>query len=275
MDAYPFNFASGEFDMFTNLRIGKMLMSALLLITILIAATGCTAKNAATATPLPLPVTGNDIVEPTSTPMPVVMADPVIPPNTIITLPDGSQIILKPGARVEILSQPGIPVDSLSIVVKLLEGEIMALPNLEDEGTFTVLNSKGYEAQIQGCAMVVNNDAAADAFMMQCIGGFCKMGLDSASLSDAAANQVWKFISGKLADPMPVDFDQLLLDYPEGLPDCVAEAEFAIPVTGGGMEPTTTPTVIIPRTGGNSVSLTATAACAAQLLINPATPCAP
>jgi hypothetical protein len=278
MDAYPFQFDSGELLMFTKISFGKILVSVLVSIFILIAATGCQSSAATTA--VPLPVTGGQ-TEPTSTPKPMDQPATIIP-NTLITLPDGSKIILRPGAKIEVLSQPGIPATSTSIVVKLIQGEIMALPNLDSKVLFSVQSSDGYGAQIQGCAMTVNIDTKSDSFEMKCIGGTCEIGANSANMVAAGANKVWKLISGILADPLAVDFKQLVLDYPDGLPACVAESELVIPQTGGSA-PTTTPTlmatksptVVIPKTGGNSLSLTATAACETFHQQFPSTPCAP
>jgi hypothetical protein len=264
--------------MITKVRFGKMYLSIFLVILILIAATGCQSSAATTA--VPVPVTGKQI-EPTSTPKPMDPPATIIP-NTLITLPDGSKIILKPGAKIEILSQPGIPATSTSIVVNLIQGEIMALPNLESKVLFSVQSSDGYGAQIQGCAMTVNVNTISDSFEMKCIGGTCEIGANSANLVPAGLNQVWKLVSGILADPVAVDFKQLALDYPDGLPACVSESALVIPQTGGSA-PTTTPTlmatksptVVIPKTGGNSLSLTATAACEAFHQQFPSTPCAP
>lgn len=265
--------------MFTKISFGKILVSVLVIAFLLIAATGCQSSAATTA--VPLPVTGGES-DPTSTPKPIDSVAPIIP-NTLIMLPDGSKIILKPGAKIEILSQPGIPASSTSIVVNLMQGEILALPNLESKVMFSVQSSDGYGAQIQGCGMTVKIDTKSDLFEMQCIGGSCEIGANSANMVEAGVNKVWKLIAGILAEPVAVDFKQLALDYPEGLPACVADSELLIPETGGSAPTATstpvavtkTPTVIIPQTGGNSLSLTATAACAQWLQQFPSTPCAP
>lgn len=273
-----FKLSSGEFLMILIVKFGKMYLSILLVILILFAATGCQSSAATTA--VPVPVTGRQ-VELTSTPKPMDPPATIIP-NTLITLPDGSKMILKPGAKIEVLSQPGIPANSTMIVVKLIQGEIMALPNLENKVLFSVQSFDGFGAQIQGCAMTVNVNTISDSFEMKCIGGTCEIGANSANMVAVEANKVWKLFSGILVDPVPVDFKQLALDYPDGLPACVSESALVIPQTGGSA-PTTTPTlmatksptVVIPKTGGNSLSLTATAACEAFHQQFPSTPCAP
>lgn len=218
-------------------------------------------KPAATWTPLatitPLPTTTDTPVPPTVTLIPEVH-------NSIFTLQDGSKVILKPDARVKILTQPGNPAGSLEVTLQIDHGEVMVIPNPDSGNWFTVLSSKLYVARSQGCAMVVNFDEMADAFEMKCIGGTCEAGSDLDHITQVPGNKAWLFQRGNYLKLNDIDYVQLAKDYSDFIPVCVADAqqEPPIPVTGGE---TPSPEV--------DFAATATAACSAFHSKFPATPC--
>jgi hypothetical protein len=235
----------------------KVLSLVAIAIFLFILAIGCTTKP--TETPITVPLTG--LTELTATPLPTPEA---IIPNTIITLPDGSQIILKPDTRIEILQQPGIPLESKEIVVKLLQGEIMVVPNLADGAWFSVQNPKGYTTRTQGCAMLVSLDDSANTFELQCIGGKCEIGLTPGSLIGATAGLTWTYLSDILMEPVAIDFAKIHTDFDPNLPACfsIAESQPIIPESGGEA-----------GTPEPDIAATATAACSVFQQQFPSTPC--
>ncbi|MCD4679779.1 MAG: FecR domain-containing protein [Bacteroidales bacterium] len=208
---------------------------------------------------------------PSLTIVPSLTIEPTIP-NSAIILPDGSQIILKPETRIEILQQPGIPLESVEITVKILKGEIMVVPNIEENAWFNVQNSSDITAQVQGCAMVVNVDDQSDSFGIKCIDSNCNVALTSENLVSLTSNFAWIIQDGLILDnPEVIDFTTLSKDYAEDMPVCVANAiSLPIPQTSGQAS-TFTPT----PTRTPDLAATATSACADFQEQFPATPCPP
>ena len=199
----------------------------------------------------------------TFTPSPT--PEPVIP-NSAITLPDGSQIVLRPKTRIEILQQPGFPAESVEIIVKILQGEIMVVPNPGDSFWFNVQNSSGITARILGCAMVVDVDEQNNSFGIKCIDSNCTVTLPPDNLFSLTSNFAWVIQDGSILDnPEVIDFTTLSKDYAEDMPVCVANAmTLPIPQTGGQAS---TPTP--------DLAATATSACADFQQQFPSTPCPP
>jgi hypothetical protein len=208
---------------------------------------------------------------PTVPPLPVPLADTPVPPsipvtgpqNSVMTLSDGSKIILKPDTDVKIMTLPGIPAGSTEVMLQINHGEIMVVPNPDNKNWFTVLSSKLNVARIQGCAMVVNFDEMSGDYGMKCIGGNCEAGVKIDNVFQVPANMELLFQGGIYQDPASLDFAKLTEEYGDALPVCAADAQIqSIPVTGGE-----TPTVA-PDFGA-----TATSACSDFHRKFPATPC--
>jgi hypothetical protein len=209
-------------------------------------ATSTTAPTAsATATEVPTP-----------TPTPVI-------PNDVVTLPDGSRIILRPGASIEVLKQPGIPSQSQEILIQLLKGEIMAVSALEGNHWLTIQNPAGVSARFQGCAAVISLDESLGSLELKCLANKCEIGPDAKNYSPAAILFSSIIQKGKLLDPTKFDIVKLAADYEEDYPECARQ-----------VVPTTTPTATkAPPTATPNNAATATAACAAFHQQFPATPC--
>lgn len=192
----------------------------------------------------------------TPTPTPVI-------PNDVVTLPDGSRIILRPGARIEILKQPGIPAQSQEIVIQLLEGEIMAVSALKGSNWLTIQDPAGISARFQGCAAVFNVDETLGSFELKCLADKCEIGLDTKNYSPAAILYSSILQKGELLDPTKFDIVKLAADYAEDYPECAKQ-----------VVPTATPTATkAPPTATPNKAGTATKACEAFHQQFPATPC--
>jgi len=238
---------------------------------LLLLAAGC--KPKAEETPLPIPETGQSEPEEEVQPPADPSAD-----NTMIVLPDGTKIILRPQTLIEILEQPGLPEDAKEIVILIEEGEFMVLPNLEEGQWLTVQSPAGHIDRVQGCAMVVHFDGML-TYEMKCIGGICEFGPSQEDLVDAYANFTWRYQTGELLDPEAIDFEALLERYGEELPECVVDAEsLPIPQTGGEEE-TPTPSLEPTASGTPEPSVTpdldatATESCRLFEQEFPSTPC--
>ncbi len=226
---------------------------------------GCAKETPApTATQRPPIQTATSTTAPsaTATEVPTATPTPVIP-NDVVTLPDGSKIILRPGARIEILKQPGIPPQSQEIIIQLLEGEIMAVSALKGTNWLTIQNPKGESARFQGCAVVVGVDKTLDSFELKCLASKCEIGSDDQNFIPAAALFSSIFQKGKLLDPAKFDVVKLAADYDVDYPACAKD-----------VIPTATPTATkAPPTATPNKAATATAACEAFHQQFPATPC--
>lgn len=209
----------------------------------------------------------------------VTLAPTTIPTqsNTIITLLDGSKMILTSNSKVKVLRQPGIDDDSQEVGVSLLDGEIMVIPNPLTETWFRVESPTGYNARVQGCAMVVSFDPSRDNFGIQCIAGYCEIGTDAKYLMEAESNNAWTYQNGILGEPVTVNFVILQNHFNLDLPDCVTNAEnLPIPQTGAkSPTPTSTATATATKTLMPTIDdeATATAACYNFHEEFPLTPC--
>lgn len=193
---------------------------------------------------------------PTPTPTPVI-------PNDVVTLPDGSRIILRSGASIEILKQPGIPSQSQEILIQLLKGEIMAVSALEGNHWLTIQNPAGVSARFQGCAAVVSLDESLGSLELKCLADKCEIGPDTQNYSPVTILYSSILQKGKLLDPSKFDIVKLAADYEEEYPDCARQ-----------VVPTATPTATkAPPTATPNQAASATAACAAFHQQFPATPC--
>lgn len=231
---------------------------AVTIITLLITLTGCgkptwtppptsTALPTATDTPTPSPTTA------------------VITESSVITLPDGSLVILKPGAEVEVSEIPGLPEDATEVKILIYKGEILVAPAQSNPGWLNVISTKGYVARINGCAMIVSFSEVKDSFELQCIGGDCEIGKDEDHLLAAASNKSWLYQGGIFFEPTSIDFSKIYTTYGKIIPACVKAAEL-MPVTGS------TPLVLTPSATADTAA-TATAACAEFNKLFPSTPC--
>jgi len=198
----------------------------------------------------------------TPTPAPTTA---VIAENSVITLPDGSVIVLKPGAEVEVSELPGLPEDAVEVEIIIKKGEILVSPVQSKPGWLNVVSTKGYVARINGCAMIVSFSEVKDSFELKCIGGECEIGKDKEHLLAAASNKNWLYQGGIFFEPTSIDFSKIYTTYGKIIPACVKAAEL-MPVTGS------TPLVLTPSTTSDTAA-TATAACAEFNMLFPATPC--
>lgn len=225
----------------------------------------CNTPQATTPPPtLPTskPPTATATEVPTATTIPTATPVPVIP-NTGLTLMDGSIVILKPGARIEVLKQPGLPVQSQEVVVKLIKGEILVISGPTSKTWITVQNPVGTAARLQGCAMIVSYDTILDSFEMKCLGNKCEISADPETFLPVSLLFSQSYKKGKLLDPTKIDSGQLAIDYKDDFPACVIAAL-----------PTATPTATkIPATKTPDAAATATAACTDFHQKFPATPC--
>lgn len=209
-----------------------------------------------------LPVTQTPFVSPSQTPVPVIS-------HSLITLPDGSKIIMLPDAKVQILTQPGVPPESEEITLMLLQGEIMVVPNLVADKWFTVQKPNGYSARLQGCAMTVNFSDQQNTLYVTCIAGKCEVSPDFTNYRSLTNDLSWSYQGAFPFDPVAIDFEKLFTDYSEDIPACAA-AEQNQPTPQGTVgtatpEPTGT---ITP-----DLAATATEACSIFHKQFPATPC--
>lgn len=209
---------------------------------------------------------------PTSTPMPTATDTPtpvpttvVISENSTVNLPDGSIVILEPGAEVEISELPGLPQESSAVKLLINDGEILIAPAKSNTEWMTVVSSKGYLARVKGCAMIINFNAVKDSFEVQCIGGECEIGKDADHLISAANNKTWLYQGGIYFEPVGVDFSKIYGIYGKIIPACVKAAEL-MPVTGS------TPESLTPSATADTAA-TGTAACESFNKLFPATPC--
>lgn len=231
---------------------------AVTIVTLLMALTGC---GKPTWTP---PPTSTSLPTATDTPTPSPTTA-VITENSAITLPDGSMVVLKPGAEVEISELPGLPEDAVEVKILIKKGEILVAPAQSNPGWLNVVSTKGYFARVTGCAMIVSFSEVKDSFELQCIGGECEIGKDMEHLLAAASNKNWLYQGGIFFEPTSIDFSKIYTTYGKIIPACVKAAEL-MPVTGS------TPLAVTPSATGD-VAATATAACAAFNQLFPATPC--
>lgn len=231
---------------------------AVTIVTLLIALTGCSKP---TWTPPPTS-TSMPTATDTPTPSPTTV---IITENSVITLPDGSTIVLKPGAEVKISELPGLPEEAVEVSVIIKKGEILVSPAQSNSGWLNVISTKGYIARIKGCAMIVSFSEVKDSFELQCIGGECEIGKDEDHMISAATNKTWLYQGGIYFEPTNIDFSRIYTAYGKIIPSCVKAAEL-MPVTGS------TPLAVTPSATGD-IAATATAACAAFNQLFPATPC--
>lgn len=226
-----------------------------------------------------LTVVGCGMLYTTDTSLPPTQTVPFVPtptelpiiPHSSITLPDGSKVLLMPDARVQVVSQPGIPPESQEISVMLLKGSIMVVSNLASEKWLMVQKPNGYTARMQGCAMVVDFDDALNTMHLTCIGARCQVSPDFTSYRSLTNDLSWSYQGGFPFDPAAIDYEKLYLNFSDEIPACVA-AEQNKPTPEGGLstatpEPTYTPTPTI------DIAATATQACSVFHQQFPATPC--
>jgi hypothetical protein len=225
---------------------------------------GCAAP--ATPEPVIVPVTGNQ--QPTAvpaTPLPVI-APAESESNSVLSLPDGSKIVIRPKTQVEVISFPNEKSPDVDIILKLVQGDLLVLPNPDSGKWFSVQNAEGNMARVVGCGMVVSVDPVSKDFGMKCIGGNCELGLDSKNMFPVNVNESWVIQQGALHGPTPVDMAQLDKLYDGQLP-AACPANIPIPVTGGEVTPTLPPTQQV------DIGATATAACKDFKSKFPRTPC--
>ncbi len=231
---------------------------------ILMLLTGCSKETPTPAATEPPTKTAVPTTAPsaTATTVPTATPTPVIP-NNVVSLPDGSKVILRPGAKIEILKQPGIPAQSQEIVIQILKGEIMAVSNLKQKNWLTIQNAGGAAARFQGCAVVISYDASLDAFDLKCLADKCEITTDAENYTPASFLFSTVLQKGKLLDPVKFDTGELSADYEEDYPECVVKAV-----------PTSTPTATkAPPTATPNKAATATKACELFNQQFPATPC--
>jgi hypothetical protein len=242
---------------------GKLpIFIAFILLTFILA--GCTAP--ATPEPVIVPVTGNQ--PPTAippTPLPVI-APVESESNSIMVLPDGSKIVIRPKTQVEVISFPNEKSPEVEITLKLVQGDILVLPNPDSGNWFSVQNTEGNMARVVGCGMTVSVDRVSKDFGMKCIGGNCELGLDANNMFPVNVNEAWTIQKGALGGPTPMDMAQLDKLYDGQLPSS-CPASIPIPVTGGEITPT------LPPTPKADIGATATAACKDFKSKFPRTPC--
>jgi hypothetical protein len=251
----------GEYVM-TNKTAVIQKLSFFLIACVIILAAGCRGAE----TEIPLPPTQEEPTTATATLAPT--PEPALP-NSVITLPDGSMIILSPDAQIEVLQQPGLPARSEEITVMLLQGKIMAVPDFETGPEFTVQTTAGYTAQTNGCAMVVSFEEPF-TFELQCIGGDCQIGESPDSLDSVSSNHIWEYQVNTLTDKGPIEKEMLQTDYGDNLPACVISGETRPTATA---TVTITPTPTRTLTPTPDLGATATAACETFHEEFPATPC--
>jgi hypothetical protein len=210
--------------------------------------------------------------------------------SSVMVFPDGSKIVLRPEANVEVIMLAGINPEISEIRVRLIQGEILVVPKLAPGNWFTVINPGGYIARIDGCAMVVSNsvvmggNAVSGSFEVKCIAGRCEFGPDANHLFAVANNE--NGVSQVSFDGSSAGFDleQLKAIYGLDFPDCTQY----VPITGGEA-PTPQPTQQValqatpqPTTGSTSqpglqpsvdFAATATQNCLDFQANFPSTPC--
>lgn len=209
---------------------------------------------------------------PTSTPAPTLTDTPtpsatavVISENSIVTLKDGSFIILRSSAAVEVKALAGTSGEPDREQILITKGEIMVVPVSTSSDWLTVVSTEGHVAKIKGCAMTVNFNPVKDSFGLGCIGGECEIGKDAEHMITASSNKDWLYQGGIYFEPTNIDFNELVKFYGSIIPDCVKISEYSTytvstPLT---LTPTETP----------DISATSTASCATFRKIFPATPC--
>jgi len=235
-------------------------MSVLVVVFAFLLLAGC--SNKATWTP---PPTSTPQPTATDTPTPSPTAD-TIAENSVVSLPDGSLIILKSGADVKISELPDLPVDSTGVNVLIKKGEILVVPASVSPDWLSVISSKGYVARVKGCAMIVTFNEVKDSFGLSCIGGECEIGKDINHMISAANNKDWLYQGGIYFEPTAINYEKIYKSYGKVIPACVRAAEGNV-VQATNPPKTQTPLGII------GADATATAACATFHNIFPATPC--
>jgi hypothetical protein len=202
----------------------------------------------------------------TDTPVPTAVEETVEPLHSVVVLPDGSKVILKPDAVISIISQPGLPGNNGEVLVLVERGEILVVPNRDGNNWFTALSPNGEMARVQGCSMLVQYDQTVDSYEMMCIGGNCEaVSRGNGREFLVASGKSHLFQAGNAMDQTDIDLEWLLNDYGEFLPECGIAMINGIPVTGATATPTLVPTV--------DLDATATAACSSFQQEFPATPC--
>lgn len=235
-------------------------MSVLVIVFAFLLLTGC--GNKATWTP---PPTSTPRPTATDTPTPSPTAD-VVSENSVVTLPDGSLVILKSGADVKVSGLPNLPVDSTGVNILIKKGEILVVPVSTSPDWLSVISSKGYVARVKGCAMIVTFNEVKDSFGLNCIGGECEIGKDMDHMISAANNKEWLYQGGIYFEPIAIDYEKIYKSYGKVIPACVRAAE------GNVVQATNSPQTLTPL-GIVGADATATAACATFHNIFPATPC--
>ena len=229
------------------IKLLSLIVNAILLIILIV----MTINQPPAAVPLPIPVTGNEVVA--DTPVPVKEAKTA---NSFVTFLDGTKLELRPGTKIEVISEAS---DSEETIIRLLEGEILVMANPDSLGWLTVQTLKGYTARIKGCSMVVAYSPSADNFGMDCISGQCELGPSADKYLVADIGLFLQYQAGKLAFPQPIDEAGLADKFSSEYKQCVLPEP--IPVTGGESTPE-------PDFGA-----TATTACKDFQSKFPATPC--
>lgn len=229
------------------IKVLSLIVNAILLIILVV----MTLKRPPAAVPLPIPVTGNEVAA--DTPVP---AKEVKPGNTMITLLDSTKLELRPGTKIEIISETS---EVKETIVMLLEGEMLVMANPDSLGWTTVQTPKGYTTRIKGCSMVVSYAPVADNFGMDCISGQCELGPSADKYLPADTGLSIGYIAGKQTFPQPIDEAGLAEKFSSEYKQCVLPEP--IPVTGGEVTP-------VPDFGA-----TATVACNDFHSKFPATPC--
>jgi hypothetical protein len=229
------------------IKLLSLIINAILLIVLVV----MTLNRPPAAAPLPIPVTGNEVVA--DTPVPVKETNPA---NSFVTLLDTTKLELRPGTKIEVVSEAS---DSKETIVNLLEGEMLVMANPDSLGWLTIQTPKGYTARIQGCTMVVSYSPSSDNFGMDCISGVCELGPSEDKYLAADTGLFIEYQAGKLMFPQPIDEAKLAENFSSDYKQCVLPEP--IPVTGG--EATLEP----------DFGATATASCKDFQSKFPATPC--
>lgn len=242
----------------------KIFVFCILIILILTLLTGCSGKP--TWTPPPTSTRA-----PTATETPTLAAtEAVLSENSVVTLPEGSIIIIKPGADVDIAKLPltGLPETQKSDGVSILisKGEILVIPNPDSIDWLSVISTTGYVARVKGCGMIVNFNEVKDSFELQCIGAECEIGKDIDHMLSAANNKDWLYQGGIYFEPVDINFENIYTTYGRIIPDCVRTAEKNL-VAPTNPAQSRTPSVT------PDIAATGTAACVTFHNLFPATPC--
>jgi hypothetical protein len=191
---------------------------------------GCNTPAATTEAPV-VPNTGGQPTQQVNT-VPAVKTEPPtqIAKNSVLTLSDGSKVIVMPNADAAVI-QPKSGDDPIEIKINLTRGDILVIPNTKSGKRIAVV-STGYLARITGCAMAVNADLASNNFGLKCLSGNCELGTDADHLQKVKASEGWAYLNGIIQKASAIDLSKLKAMFGADLPDCPV-----VPVTGGEAAP--------------------------------------